>query len=125
MATSYRKFSVGAVLICGMALASAGWPEDRQAQKPPPGSPQPKVSIEPRARPASETANERRSNIRVDSTLVLINATVVDPMNRFVTGLEKEHFRLFEEKAEQKLTHFASEDAPLSIGLVFMFRSFS
>ncbi|MCX6635423.1 MAG: VWA domain-containing protein, partial [Acidobacteria bacterium] len=31
----------------------------------------------------------------------------------------KEHFRLFEEKVEQRVTHFASEDAPLSIGLVF------
>lgn len=55
----------------------------------------------------------------MDTTLVLINVTVTDPMNRFVTGLEKEHFRLFEDKVEQKVTHFASEDAPLSIGLVF------
>ena len=36
-----------------------------------------------------------------------------------MTGLEKENFRLFEDKSEQKLVHFASEDAPLSIGLVF------
>lgn len=104
MATSYRY-----VLLCGLALAMAGWGQ----------SPQPKVSIEPRARPGSELSVERRGNIRVDTTLVLINATVIDPMSRFVTGLEKEHFRLFEEKVEQKVTHFASEDAPLSIGLVF------
>jgi VWFA-related protein len=49
----------------------------------------------------------------------LINVTVTDPLNRFVTGLEKENFRLFEDKIEQKISHFASEDAPLSIGLVF------
>ena len=104
MATSYR-----CVLLCGLAMAMAGWAQ----------SPQPKVSIEPRARPGSELSVERRGNIRVDATLVLINVTVIDPMSRFVTGLEKEHFRLFEEKVEQKVTHFASEDAPLSIGLVF------
>jgi len=114
MATSYRYVPEGAVLLCGLALALAGW-----AQKPQAASPQPKVSIEPRARPGSESPAERRGNIRVDTTLVLINATVIDPMSRFVTGLEKEHFRLFEEKVEQKVTHFASEDAPLSIGLVF------
>jgi len=114
MATSYRYVPEGAVLLCGLALAMAGW-----AQKPQAASPQPKVSIEPRARPGSELSVERRGNIRVDTTLVLINATVIDPMSRFVTGLEKEHFRLFEEKVEQKVTHFASEDAPLSIGLVF------
>ena len=109
MATSYRYVPEGAVLLCGLALAAAGLGQ----------SPQPKVSIEPRARPGSELAVERRGNIRIDTTLVLINATVIDPMSRFVTGLEKEHFRLFEEKIEQKVTHFASEDAPLSIGLVF------
>ena len=52
-------------------------------------------------------------------TLVLINVTVTDPLNRFVTGLEKEHFRLYEEKVEQEITQFSSEDAPISIGLVF------
>jgi Ca-activated chloride channel family protein len=114
MATSYRYVPVGAVLLCGLALAMAG-----RAQKPRAASPEPKVSIEPRARPGSESTVERRGNIRVDTTLVLINVTVIDPMSRFVTGLEKEHFRLFEEKVEQKVTHFASEDAPLSIGLVF------
>ncbi len=95
------------------------------AEKPvaadkPVNDPQAKVAIEPRAKPsAKESASDRRSNIRVDSTLVLINVTVTDPLNRFVTGLDKEHFKLFEDKAEQTLTHFASEDAPLSIGLVF------
>ena len=63
---------------------------------------------------------ERRPvDIRVDKTLVLINVTVTDPLNRFVTGLEKEHFRLYEEKVEQEITQFSSEDAPISIGLVF------
>ncbi|MBV9294905.1 MAG: VWA domain-containing protein, partial [Acidobacteriaceae bacterium] len=49
----------------------------------------------------------------------LINVTVTDPLNRFVTGLEKEHFRVFEDKIEQDITQFSSEDAPISIGLVF------
>lgn len=61
----------------------------------------------------------RPSNIRIDKTLVLINVTVTDPLNRIVTGLEKQHFRLFEDKIEQQITQFSSEDAPISIGLVF------
>jgi VWFA-related protein len=114
MAMSSRHVPAGVVLLCAAGLAAAAW-----AQTPKAGGPPPKVSIEPRARPGAEAPVERRGNIRIDTTLVLINVTVVDPMNRFVTGLEREHFRLFEEKAEQKVTHFASEDAPLSIGLVF------
>jgi Ca-activated chloride channel family protein len=62
---------------------------------------------------------DRRANIRIDTTLVQINVTVTDPLNRFVTGLEKEHFRLFEDKIEQTILQFSSEDAPLSVGLVF------
>ena len=83
--------------------------------------PAPNVAIEPRVKPSPESrvTETRAPNIRVDSTVVLINVTVTDPLNRFVTGLEKEHFRLFEDKAEQKISHFASEDAPLSVGLVF------
>ena len=50
---------------------------------------------------------------------MLIPVTVTDPLNRPVTGLEKEHFRLFEEKVEQDIAHFASDDAPLAVGLVF------
>jgi VWFA-related protein len=79
-----------------------------------------KVSIEPRAKPADPAAAAvPRSNIRVDTTLVLIPVTVTDPLNRFVTGLDKENFRIFEDKSEQKVAQFSSEDAPLSVGIVF------
>jgi Ca-activated chloride channel family protein len=83
-----------------------------------------KVSITPRSKAADKELKgpeleQRSDRIRVDTTLVQINVTVTDPLNRFVTGLEKEHFRLFEDKIEQKILDFSSEDAPLSIGLVF------
>jgi Ca-activated chloride channel family protein len=78
------------------------------------------VSVESRNVPSPKnTAPSRRANIRVDKTLVLINVTVTDPLNRFVTGLEKEHFRLYEDKVEQQISDFSAEDAPISIGLVF------
>jgi len=75
----------------------------------------------PAAPPVAAAASiPRRSvDLRVDRTLVLINVTVTDPLNRFVTGLDKEHFRLFEDKVEQEILEFSSEDAPISIGLVF------
>ena len=51
--------------------------------------------------------------------MVLIPVTVTDPLNRFVTGLEQDSFKVFEDKVEQKMVSFGSEDAPLSIGIVF------
>jgi Ca-activated chloride channel family protein len=84
------------------------------------------VSITPRVKTATAEKLDpnadlvgRPANIRVDKTLVQINVTVTDPLNRFVTGLEKEHFKLFEDKIQQEILQFSSEDAPLSIGLVF------
>jgi Ca-activated chloride channel homolog len=57
--------------------------------------------------------------IMVDVDLVLINVTVTDPMNRLVTGLEKENFVIFEGNSKQHIRHFSSEDAPLSLGVIF------
>jgi len=73
---------------------------------------------------ADETASQANTSgaaarIRVETTLVQINVTVTDPLNRFVTGIAKEYFRLFEDKVEQQIVQVSSEDAPLSVGLVF------
>lgn len=76
------------------------------------------VSIEPRAKPAPVDPAPR-SNIRIESSLVLVPVTVSDPLNRPVTGLERMHFRVFDDRVEQSLTHFAMDDEPLAIGLVF------
>jgi Ca-activated chloride channel family protein len=77
------------------------------------------VNIVPRPKAAEAKEILPKANIRIDSTLVLIPVTVTDPLNRFVTGLEKENFRVFEDKVEQELVQFSSEDAPISVGVVF------
>ena len=59
------------------------------------------------------------TNILVHSDLVLIPVTVTDGKGRIVTGLQKEQFSLYEDKIEQDITHFDTEDAPASVGLVF------
>jgi Ca-activated chloride channel homolog len=80
-----------------------------------------RIRISPRAeaRGNAATAVRRPPSIRIDSTLVQINVTVTAPWNRVVTGLEKEHFQLFEDKVEQPIVAFSTEEAPISAGLVF------
>jgi VWFA-related protein len=75
--------------------------------------------IVPRPATVEKTPVLPKADIRVESNLVLIPVTVTDPMNRFVTGLEKENFRIFENNKEQTISQFSSEDAPLSVGVVF------
>ncbi len=62
--------------------------------------------------------SEASIDIRVNTTLVLVPVTVTDDLNRFVLGLDKQDFRVFEDGTEQKVKQFAGEDAPLSIGLL-------
>jgi Ca-activated chloride channel family protein len=56
---------------------------------------------------------------RADTTLVVIPVAVTDTQNRFVLGLQKEDFHLFEDSVEQEVAHFSGEDAPISVGVVF------
>jgi Ca-activated chloride channel family protein len=77
------------------------------------------VTIKPRSQTVQKNEVLPKANIRVDTNLVLIPVTVTDPLNRFVTGLDKENFKIFEDKKEQQVSQFSSEDAPLSVGVIF------
>ena len=57
--------------------------------------------------------------VRVDVSLVLVPVTITDPLNRLVTGLDKENFEVYENKEAQEVRTFSSEDAPVSIGVIF------
>jgi Ca-activated chloride channel family protein len=59
-----------------------------------------------------------QKNLRVDSNLVLVPVSVYDPGDHPVTGLDKEHFKLFDDKVEQTVTHFAMDDEPVAVGIV-------
>jgi Ca-activated chloride channel family protein len=67
--------------------------------------------------PPALTAHVRPLKVAVD--LVLVPVTITDPMNRLVTGLEKENFQLFEGSSGQDIKTFSSEDAPVSLGVIF------
>ncbi len=56
---------------------------------------------------------------KVDVDTVFVKVSVTDPLNRYVTGLEKEHFRVYEDKVEQDISHFSQQAAPISVGIIF------
>ena len=87
---------------------------------PPASSSSAQASIVPRVKPGEQSAAPLpKANIRVDTNVVLIPVTVTDPLNRFVTGLDQDVFEISEDKVKQKVISFGSEDAPLSVGIVF------
>jgi Ca-activated chloride channel homolog len=68
--------------------------------------------------PSLARAQSQGLSLHAESTLVVIPVTVTDASNRFVLGLEKRDFTLLEDGVQQKITQFAGEDAPLSVGLL-------
>ena len=68
---------------------------------------------------AKKATSSQGKAIQVNADLVLVPLTVTDPQNRLVTGLERSNFQLFDNNTSQTIKSFATEDAPLSIGIVF------
>jgi VWFA-related protein len=77
------------------------------------------VAIESRPKAPEVKDAKPAARLRIDSNLVLVPVSVCDPTNRPVTGLEREHFKIFEDRIEQTVTHFAMDDEPVAVGLVF------
>lgn len=72
--------------------------------------------------PAEINLNQRAIHpmpIQVRVDMVVVGITVTDPYDRIVTGLDESNFEIFDDKVPQKITAFSTEDAPISIGLVF------
>jgi Ca-activated chloride channel family protein len=82
------------------------------------------VHITPRQRSISEAPlgtphlPSGISLIRSNVELVTVPVSITDAMNRPVTGLERDNFQLFENKEQQQIKNFSSEDTPVSIGII-------
>ena len=67
---------------------------------------------------AQQEQKDKDYRIRTDVNLVVLHATVLDERGKFVPDLKTENFRVFEDRAEQKLAVFKREDVPVTMGLV-------
>ena len=72
--------------------------------------------MEPGIDPALKTHTKP---FKANVDLVLVPVTITDPLNRIVTGLDRDNFDLFEGKYRQEIKTFSSEDAPVSLGVIF------
>ncbi len=68
---------------------------------------------------AQEARNDAQSfRFRTGVELINVTATVTDRNGRFVPGLRKEDFRVFQDEQPQPITHFDNERVPVSLGIV-------
>ncbi len=68
---------------------------------------------------AGAKGSARSGVIRVEANLVLVPMTVTDTQNRLVTGLERENFYVYENNQPQTIRSFSTDDAPVTIGIIF------
>ena len=73
---------------------------------------------EPTATPPDD-ADPTKSTIRIPTDLITLTATVTDVYGRYVSGLGKNAFVIFDNNQEQEITFFSDSDAPVSLGILF------
>jgi len=96
MTMATRVTTLALALVLGGSVLAA-------QQQPPPQQP-----------PADPGAFKFRTGVE----LINVNATVTDQSGRFVSGLRREDFRVFDDEQMQAITHFSAERVPVSLGIV-------
>jgi Ca-activated chloride channel family protein len=71
--------------------------------------------------PSSKPARNAEDHVIINTDLISFNVTVTDNYGRFVSGLSKSAFSVFDEKEPQEIAYFSDEDAPASVAIVFDF----
>src|SRR5262245_6813472 len=109
--------------------SGGGAQEQKQEQKqeskttptpPTPPAPEKQSPAQP-LRP--QTSNQRGQDppfIDIQRTeVVSLPVTVTDAYNRLVTGLDRQHFEVYEDKVKQEISFFSDDDSPVNLGIVF------
>lgn len=99
------------VLLCLAAVSAQQNPQQAGDNKQ---GQQPRPTLTPR-----DDSQKPFQEAPISTELVSLTVSVTDPYSRLVTGLDKHHFEVFEDKVKQEITHFSNDDLPVSLGIVF------
>jgi Ca-activated chloride channel family protein len=73
---------------------------------------QPRTSFTP-----SATSDDGR--VAISTEVISVTVSITDTHGRFITGLPKDAFQVYEDKVAQEVSFFSAQDAPASIGVIF------
>jgi len=68
--------------------------------------------------PQDPPGRSKGYTIGVNVDLVLMYTSVFDKGGRFISGLKKENFKVYEDGVSQDITSFSQEDVPVSMGIL-------
>jgi Ca-activated chloride channel family protein len=101
---------MAAGLLAGGIVASADQEQRTRPELQKPPAPQPQ-------QPRQDKRGEEEDVLRLETDLVMLDVTVVDPSNRPVMDLKKEEFTVLEDKVQQEISIFSRDQVPVSIVL--------
>lgn len=84
-----------------------------QAQQPPAKKKNPKTQ----ETPVEETKDEGLI-VSMNTTQVVLNVTVTDINEKFISGLKAENFKIFEDRTAQKIVSFGVEETPFTAAIL-------
>src|SRR6185295_15146163 len=98
-----------------------------QNQDPAPDKPQeqkPAATQSPSPAPKQDKKmgtelDDRGGSIITNTDLITLTVTVTDTYGRYVSGLSKGAFAVFDNKQQQEITYFSDDDSPVSVGVIF------
>ena len=126
---------LAAALVASRLSTAQQKPEDKSAQ---PAEKKELLTVQPAATPTPPDKTPQKApqkgittpiqlpggiddkNVVITNTdLVTFTVTVTDIYGRFVSGLGKNAFTIFDDKSQQDISFFSDEDAPVSVGVLF------
>lgn len=101
-----RTIFAGICLLLLLGIASRTFAQQKPVLPPPPDTQQ-------------KTIPQQAPTVRVSVRLVHLVAAVMDRRNKFVTDLNENDFKIFEDGKQQRITQFSRQaDLPLRIGML-------
>ncbi|HWP43802.1 MAG TPA: VWA domain-containing protein [Blastocatellia bacterium] len=94
-------------------------PRAKAADAATPASARDEKTASQRTEALKSTSVGQNPKVQLSTNLVNVIVSVTDPYGRFVTGLTREHFDVYDDKVKQQIAHFSDEDAPVSLGVVY------
>jgi VWFA-related protein len=118
----FLLLAIGLTVIAGMAFSfgnSVSSQTPNQNANTNRGRPSRTAIQLPKPSPAPESSDDPQDIVKIDSDLVKVDALVMQKNTaRIVGGLNREDFQLYEDGRKQEITHFSTDQLPLSVMLL-------
>lgn len=114
--STFTLIVIGALLVSGNSVSSQTPNQNANTNR---GRPSRTAIQLPKPTPTPEGTEDPQDIVKIDTDLVKIDALVMQKDTaRVVGGLNREDFLLYEDGTKQEITHFSTDQLPLSVMLL-------